>query len=636
MSMNCVGLADLLEWIRVLYMRSGSNTYYVKISAAWTLALIVLFTQGRANAREAYVWEDVSLGLVTKDLTAVSILPNDPNVVLVGGSGAVFRTNDAGDSWRLVLRVGRGVTEADDSTQPEEKSTEEEDFEEAAERIFNQLRQEIEDRYGSSYAESIESELRSDAEQQAREEVRAIGADSKEKARQRQGLTAEASDRRIRRIRTFADLAGVVLICTEGGLFHSIDAGHTFRRVSLGLGAGRRVVNDVLALGDGTLVVGTAIGVVIRSPDGRTQRSRLPRSAGAVRVVQYHQPSGRVLIGTDDGIWASEDAGLSFRRMVAPTGKKVRQINDLIFLPHLPDMVLGATDDGLLRSRDGGRSFQQTWLPALGQGAIRQFGAVAQRQEIHLVTPLGVFQSQDGGISLVEIEAGLTDRDVRAVSAALHGERLLLWIATHSGVFRYVPRSEVKMSRRIWRVFEAFQMEEPSLNEVLELATDRAHMNSSAPEDFARKIRLASLGPRVRFEHDRAYERNVNQLTPFDPFNPALGQTITVVPGVTDTRFTVYIDLENYLFSHQEMLVQEYNDRLIKRRRRYRTRVIRLFLSRRALMLNLLGGRPRGKAMNRRIQRLAAITAILDGLTGYKLDWADPVKLLSTLHGGKS
>ncbi len=617
-------------------MRPKTFTYYVRISASWALALIVMLSLGTANARDPYVWEDVSLGLVTKDLTAVSILPNDPNVVLVGGSGSVFRTNDGGDSWRLVLRIGRGLAPSDTSSQSENNITEEEDFEAAAERIFLQLRQDIEDRYGSSYAESIESELRSEAEQKAREEVRASGVDSQEKNRQRQGLAAEASDRRIRRIRTFVNQPDLVLVCTEGGLFRSTDAGHTFGRVSLGLGAGRRVVNDVLALTEGTLIVGTAAGVVVRSADGRTQRGRLLRSAGAVRVVQYHATTRRVLIGTDDGIWASADMGLSFRRMAAPVGTKVRQINDLLVLPHLPAQVLGATEDGLLRSRDGGRTFQQTWLPALGQGTVRQFGAIAQRQEVHVVTPLGVFQSQDGGISLVEIESGLTDRDVRAISAGLQGERLLLWIATHSGVFRYVPRTEVKMSRRIWRVFEMFQMEEPSLNQVLELATNRAHMSSETPENFVEKIRLASLGPRVRFEHRRAYERNVNQLIPFDPFNPALGQTITVVPGVTDTRFMVYVDLEDYLFAHQEMLVQEYRDRLVKRRRRYRTRVIRLFLSRRALMLNLLGGRPKGKAMNRRLQRLAAITAILDGLTGYTLDWADPVKFISTLHGGKS
>jgi len=146
--------------------------------------------------------------------------------------------------------------------------------------------------------------------------------------------------------------------------------------------------------------------------------------------------------------------------------------------------------------------------------------------------------------------------------------------------------------------------------------------------DMKRRVRWRSLAPRVRFSHQRAYERNENKIFPIDPLIPFLGERVTVVPGETDTRLEIFLELRDLIFDPQEPLIESHRRQVRRKRGRFRHRIARVFMTRQRILLQILGNKKkRGRAFRKRLHRFEALTSILDALTGYKLKWAtiDPI-----------
>jgi hypothetical protein len=187
----------------------------------------------------------------------------------------------------------------------------------------------------------------------------------------------------------------------------------------------------------------------------------------------------------------------------------------------------------------------------------------------------------------------------------------------------------VKLSRKVWLLLARYKAQDPPLSEVMKSACLYAELDDRKGVSMERLIRWRSFAPRVRFEHRRAYERNVNQLFPLDPVNPFLGQEITVIPGETDTRLELSFELTNLVFDPAEWNVMEFREQVAKKRRKLRARIARMYLSRQELLLRVLSSKSRGKTFRKRLNRLASRTALLDALTGYTLRWANPLEFMS-------
>jgi hypothetical protein len=582
-----------------------------------------------SHARGRFVWEDVSLGLATTDLQSVAILPNDPRVVFVAGSGMVFRTDDAGDSWRMVLRVRGGAQNSEERDAVQENQDLSDDREARIEELFLQLKERIEDTYGSSYAESIELQLKAQAEAEVESEMHTEQAKAASRRSETQELPAEAEDQRIRRLRVFPNRRDEIYACTEQGLYRSRNSGSNFHRISTLGGATGRAVNDVAVLPDDTLVMATDQGIVLHLSNGAPVESTMPAGRKRVRSLLWHPATARVFAGSDEGILVSEDFGFSFKTLYVPMSARSRHITDLVSPAYLPNVIIASTEHGLLRSMNSGENFEHSWPPNVGNSGIRRLSAPPERQVLHLATRRGLFRSADTGLSLVEMSTGLPDLDIRDVSAVSNGEDMVLWLVTPNGVFRYVSTRSVKMSRKVWLLLARFKANDPPLSEVLRMASLYAEMDSDRAANMEKMLRWRSLAPRVRFEHRRAYERNENQLFPLDPVNPFLGQEITVVPGEMDTRLELSFELINLIFDPAEWNVIEYQEQLVKKRKRLRQRITRLYLSRQELLLRVLSSRSRGVTFRKRVNRLSARTALLDALTGFKLRWASPFDFMS-------
>ncbi len=593
---------------------------------------LLLAAPAAAEARDGdpwarSVWEDVSLGLPTTDLAAVAGLPGDAEVVLVGGSGFVYRTDDSGDSWRMVLRVvaSAGRSGGDDEGEEED---EDENLDELAEEYFEQLFSDAEQVGGVDYAEAIERSLRDQAQELAEAEVERLRARTKREDEGGGDLQSRLADQRIRRIRTFEKHPSTVLVCSEQGLYRSTDGGRRFELVRMAIGSGDRVIEDVLLLKDGRIVAATEGGVLVKDPGEAARQSAIPRRNQPVRALLYHSESGRILAGTDDGILVSRDRGVSFVYAYVPAGGKARKVRSLAMPSTMPRVVLAGTDAGLLRSQDGGRSFRAVVPAGLGTTPVRRIASAAGEPHVLLATSRGVFHSDDGGLSFRAFRAGLADEGVRDVAASRLDRALHFWAATRSGVHRFVPRKKVKRDRRTWLILKSLGATDPSLPEVLDRATKHMSLSPSIAHRLDTRLRWRWAGPFVVFEHQRAYERNESRPHPFDPYQPYLGENVSVVPTDEETRLTVFFELRDLIFDPAEMTIQQYRERATKKRRRLRQRVAKIFGARRVLILRLLSARREGRSFRRRLQQLATLTANLDAYTGNSLSWAQVEDIL--------
>jgi photosystem II stability/assembly factor-like uncharacterized protein len=161
--------------------------------------------------------------------------------------------------------------------------------------------------------------------------------------------------------------------------------------------------NVYLALPDG-LAVSRDRGLTwVRHEKG------LPERGKYTQVVKVDRAkTGRVLAGCESGIYLSDDAAKSWKRVFATSGTTV---TDLRQSPHDPKLWVATTQsDGVQLSSDGGK----TWRKLAGVPSEEALYNVAfdathpQRMAVSSWT-YGVYTTEDGGKTWTERNAGLPD-----------------------------------------------------------------------------------------------------------------------------------------------------------------------------------------------------------------------------------
>jgi photosystem II stability/assembly factor-like uncharacterized protein len=124
--------------------------------------------------------------------------------------------------------------------------------------------------------------------------------------------------------------------------------------------------------------------------------------------------AGRVLAGTELGIYLTEDGARTWR-LVHPTQKVTY---DLQQSPHNAQDILAATSaDGALRSSDGGRTWRRiAKVPVEHTLHFGQFDPHDARRLVVCGWEAGVLVSEDGGESWQDCTAGLPNRQIWCVA----------------------------------------------------------------------------------------------------------------------------------------------------------------------------------------------------------------------------
>lgn len=162
---------------------------------------------------------------------------------------------------------------------------------------------------------------------------------------------------------------------TDGGLFVSEDVGDTWERLERGLpsAAVLSIVASRFFVADPIVVVGTRGHGLYRSVDGG--ESFEPVGGAAVESAVVHALfwwQSLLLVGTDRGLFLSDDAGDTIREVEELAGHAVLSL--VVPLPDGPrsDIIVG-TDRGVFKSSDGGETFRAL-TEGLGTPAVIDLG----------------------------------------------------------------------------------------------------------------------------------------------------------------------------------------------------------------------------------------------------------------------
>jgi hypothetical protein len=226
-----------------------------------------------------------------RGLSAVATDPEDARVVWVAGGGRVFVSDDAGETWQIVLDLGRSV---DREVEAEENEDGEEIDEEEGEAS------EIDPDDAEEEAEDTRSREATEAEE-ASEEARVGGerAESAEEIEQTIGS-------RIVRLRVIGDR---VWVSWGRGLWW-------VPRAARGLGGGQEhrfgrsaAVLDVAAAGEVGLWIATSRGLLVGDRDGLATPVTGPLGSQPAQALLPH-PTGLV-VASSDGLWVGGAAGFT-------------------------------------------------------------------------------------------------------------------------------------------------------------------------------------------------------------------------------------------------------------------------------------------------------------------------------------
>ncbi|MFO1450934.1 MAG: YCF48-related protein [Opitutaceae bacterium] len=205
--------------------------------------------------------------------------------------------------------------------------------------------------------------------------------------------------------------ARVFYVACLSGVLRTLDGGATWRLVT---GWDETEVKSIAVdpQEPDTVYAGLPDGLVVSRDRGQTwQRAErgLPERGKYTQVVQADRVKrGRVLIGCETGIYLTEDAAKSWRRVLATQ----ETVDDIQQSPHDPKVWLSVTQSaGALISRDGGL----TWQKIAGVPSEKALYNVAfdarnaQRLAIASWT-YGLLASEDGGKTWTPRVTGLPEK----------------------------------------------------------------------------------------------------------------------------------------------------------------------------------------------------------------------------------
>lgn len=165
--------------------------------------------------------------------------------------------------------------------------------------------------------------------------------------------------------------------------------------------------------------------IVFKSLDGGVKWKPSSRGVTGAGVLELFVDSTGALLalGTEGGFWRSTDGATTWT--TAGSGLPAKDLKAMAIDPTNPSRVYVAAKDGFYRSEDGGLTFSAQKLEP-------EAVAVDAKGAVYVATSEGVSRSRDGGKTWTPFNEGLTNADVRALSAA--GTRLYAGTAG-GGVF---------------------------------------------------------------------------------------------------------------------------------------------------------------------------------------------------------
>ncbi|MFM2152800.1 MAG: hypothetical protein RL199_1235 [Pseudomonadota bacterium] len=541
-----------------------------------------------ATRSEASRWEDVSFGTGETEFTAVAVDPENVRRLYAGGGGTLFVSVDGGVVWSraIDLRGGRSTAKPaqSDSSERELENEVEDRVQELREEALEEARREIADELGlvdEAAAEDLAEERVDEEEDRLRDEARAevaarrrtegTNASVADQARLFSEQSQSLSPRRIIRIETAP--GGRVLAATTSSLHVSEDRGVTFREINVGQGNSDLEVRAAIWGPGRTLFAGTPSGL-FRSDDAGGQWgpiTDLPPST-PVNDLDVDPTDGKaVLAASEFGVYRSDDGGtfVPVLQPGSPLGLLVRAVS---FDRRNPGRAYAGTMEGLYRSDDSGL----TWRRLEPEGLLSRetTDLSASPWGVVVATVAGVFVSEDGGEVFHAWTEGLEERDIRRVATGPGAGDL--WAASARGLYAWSStRDRVRRGRTLADLQRALSLE-PSFDD-LRAGLLAAFSLDESPRALMRRVGLAGWAPRLTLRYSAKNPLNDGFSTRFvSPVDAPDDQSIYDTRASTGTFQALALwDAQRVVFNPDALGVATVN----RRQERFRERLLRRLAS---------------------------------------------------------
>ena len=589
--------------------------------------------------REARFFRDLSYTLPQEPFTAVASDPGDPEIIMAGSDGFLFKSDDAGESWRVVLSFPRGL--------PQEVLLQGE-LGVSASSVAAAPDVQLPAGEGIDLGVDFSSETNPDLTEDDAEDVAAQAA---EDAQFDQDLPDGDFDlieydrilpRRgmgVRRVRYVAASSKTVYVATPRGLFRSLDSGENFSRIDL---PSRPLGNDIrdIAIDEAWpshLYVGTGAGLLI-SRDGGASFERAPDQLGAIAILSIDlarvDDKAHLLVGTEMGLYRSRDGGDTFQTLLLQGLPPLAPVHTVAFDPR-ENVTYAGTTRGLYVGERNTNILEAR--PAFGRQPIFSLLVDTLRAGGIAVGVMGrgVYFSDDTGFSLLSLGDQVAAENVRDITrVAGDPDRLLL--ATDRGVFVHDRGTGISVATDKLRQLQDRWRREPTLAESARAALHFAGLSPARLHATTRRAREAYLAPQLRFlyRYSLGRRRNADRLVilvdepqDFDDEDPkdyrdlrdTFGADFAPMRGQLHEVFVqARWDLDRVMFNPDEPKVQRLAPRRMSEETRIINRVRTLYSARRRLQnqIALADASESAPARARKLLRLAELTALLDASTG--------------------
>jgi hypothetical protein len=607
------------------------------------LALLALFPQAAAAQgrdpltqllnQERY-FRDLSVGLPREPITAVATHPKDPEIILAGLDGFVFKTDDGGESWRVVLSYPRGLAlqavDLDPALQaadPTQNFVDPADYEDAIAAEGAGMPEGDEEEAGDFPMTEVDLS-----------DFGPLNADNAGGGQQI-NLSWPQESPGVRRILFLKKSPGTVYVATPRGLYRSADDGESFTRITLPGGPASQDIRDlaVLASRPSHLFCATAAGFLM-SQDGGVffhRNADLAIAGPALAVAAADLRGGAVVVGAEQGVYRSWDGGKSFTQLLLKGAESFTPVGVVAIDPR--QAVTYAGDGRSLYAGLRGTAILERTL--LSDQRPLSMAIDPERPGAFVLSSRGriLFGAQHG-LKMGEIRVSLPAQVVFDVARPIDDTDAFV-VATERGLFQYAPGTGISLSPQIFRQLKKQFAREPTYREVAGWALDYGGLGMERFHATARRVRLAALAPRVDMIFRQALAASVSETVTLlpeqreqleeqgvDPDNiedPAVRDAL----GIGDLSnagivqgFFVFArwNLDGLFFPEREMAWQNRITPWRRAEERVTDRLRVIYTTRRRVLVQLITqkGAQDPKLRIAQLIRLAESTALLDGATG--------------------
>lgn len=518
------------------------RAFVAAVAFALLFCANIFIAQARQGREAAADFTDASL-------RTVAAAKDNPDVIYVGSDNAVYKSMDAGASWKEVLRI-KGTFKRVNFIAVNPANSEM-----ALAATQNGL---YRNRDGGTRWEKIFSgtgELERD--------VLSCGADWQ---------------------------AGVIFIGTRQGLFKSTDAGRTWQREDKGI-VGNQIRYIALPPFDKNLLLIATEGGAFKSEDAGAHWQR-------VFVASASEPEDADTENLDD-IDAEEYLS------------RENQVNAIAFDAANRDVVYLGTEDGVFISEDG----CQTWrrLPAAGLLSSAVKFIAAHKGDLYAATAEGAFQYSVPANRWTAIDIRAAEKDVRWLDIA--GQYEALWLVTKSQVINYRIKEALAGADEERHNFLSDFKNEPTIKEVQEVAIKYAEVHPAKISSWRKQARLKAVMPTLSGK----FNNNVTDLYDWETGSTTIKNDNILNKGENALEWEASLswDLGDLVWSTDQTSIDVRSRLMVQLRDDILDQVNRTYFERRRLQYEMFASPPKDeRSLIEKELRLEELTADLDGLTG--------------------